>query len=134
MKSLGMLALGTFIGWITSYALVHISNWENPGNVLSAVISAAVAGGVFTFIQFIDRTAALHDALFMYPLGLAYGALLNSFYVFPSEGLVWQVLHVTAVFLASVLLLGLLTWEPLRRRIRGLDDAPGAPSVPQSRE
>jgi hypothetical protein len=125
MKSLGMLALGSFIGWITSYGLIHITDWANPGNVLSAVISAAVAGGVFTFIQFLDGKEALRNALFMYPLGLAYGALLNNFAYLRDEVLVLQMLHVASVGLASLLLLGLIFSEPLRRMVCGWDDATG---------
>jgi hypothetical protein len=114
MTALGMLTLGTFIGWITSYALIHVNDWARPGNVLSAVISAAVAGAVFTFIQYLGGTT-LGNALFYYPVGLAYGALCNSLgYIagYPNiAGLpngTLQALHILAFGMGSALLLALL--------------------------
>lgn len=125
MRSLGMLALGIFIGWITSYGLIHVHDWQNPANVFSAVISAAVAGAIFSFIQFLGGKA-LGDALFMYPLGLAYGALLNSLsYIGYAEKITLQRgLHLFAVVFASALLLLLLFHEPTRRRVRAFDYPP----------
>jgi hypothetical protein len=68
MQSLGMLALGTFIGWVVSYGLLQVTNWANPGNVFSAVISAAVAGVVRAsvppfsciLLAFLTGRSALH--------------------------------------------------------------------------
>ena len=106
MKTLGMLTLGIFIGWVVSYGLLQIHNWDRPANVYTAVISEAVSGGVFVFIQYLDKASSVGDALFMYPVGLAYGSLCNSLgsIGYSAETpMVW--LHIAAFFLASGLLL-----------------------------
>ena len=126
MQSLGMLALGTFIGWVVSYGLLQVTNWANPGNVFSAVISAAVAGGVFTFIQFLGGPN-LGTALFMYPLGLAYGALCAALIWVGQERTLVMILHILGFTVASALLLALLpALLPallLARQGVGLDEA-----------
>lgn len=115
MASLGMACLGAFIGWVVSYGLAHVTDWSNPGNVLSAVLSAAVAGGVFTFIQYLGGTK-LGDALFLYPLGLAYGALSNSFH-WLSDKWYLQLLHIAAFAFASLAILALMFSPELRARL-----------------
>ncbi len=113
MQSLGMLALGTFIGCVVSYGLLQVTNWANPGNVFSAVISAAVAGGVFTFIQFLGGPS-LGVALFMYPLGLAYGALCAALIWIGQERVPIMILHILGFTVASALLLALLLSSDFR--------------------
>jgi hypothetical protein len=72
-----MFMLGAFIGYVVVYGLRQITDWNRPQNVFTAVISAAVAGGVFTFIQYLGGVD-LGVGLFFYPLGLAYGALCTN--------------------------------------------------------
>jgi len=117
MAAIGMTALGAFIGWIIAYVLYRISNWGDPISVLTGVISAAVAGAVFTFIKYLDEHGApTAGAIYYYPVGLAYGAACN--------GLGWvagsvdpnlraptfllRIVHIAVVVLASVLILILL--------------------------
>ena len=112
---LGMLTLGAFIGFIVTFGLQKITDWSNPGNVFSAVISAAVAGGVFTFIQFLGGDK-LGVGLFVYPVGLAYGALCNNlrWVTDPNINKTIAFLHIVGFAIASILLLLLLLWPPLR--------------------
>jgi len=117
MAAIGMTALGAFIGWIIAYVLYRITNWGDPISVLSGVISAAVAGAVFTFIKYLDEHGApTAGAIYYYPVGLAYGAACN--------GLGWvagsvdpkltaptfalRMLHIGVIAIASVLILILL--------------------------
>ena len=118
MASLGMACLGAFIGWIVSYGLVRITDWSKPGNVLSGVISAAVAGGVFTFIQMLGG-AELGEALFLYPLGLAYGAVLNSLGFLHVDRPFLRNLHIVAITVASLATLAVLFTPALRERLPG---------------
>jgi hypothetical protein len=106
MISLGMFALGSFIGFIIAYGLTKITDWKNPANVFSAVISAAVAGGVFTFIQYLGGQS-IGTALFLYPVGLAYGALCSNlrWVVEPNINRLIAFLHIAAFASASILLL-----------------------------
>ena len=112
---LGMFTLGAFIGFIVAYGLQKITDWSNPGNVFSAIISAAVAGGVFTFIQFLGGEK-LGTALFLYPVGLAYGALCNNlrWLTRPDINRSIATLHIVGFSVASILLLLLFLWPPFR--------------------
>ena len=116
MAHLGLICLGAFIGWVVSFGLIKVpsESWKKPATVFAAVISAAVAGGVFTFIKFMGGTK-LGDALFLYPVGLAYGALV--------AGLIWlgeasnqnqRWLHIGGVVGVGVLILVFLFTPPLR--------------------
>src|ERR1700730_3168658 len=106
MAWLGMFCLGAFIGFVTTFGLIKITDWSRPGNVLTSVISAAVAGGVFTFIQYLGG-ASLGSALFLYPVGLAYGALCTNLrWVTDPNATKWVAgLHIAAFAAASVALL-----------------------------
>src|SRR5690349_8304907 len=117
MASLGMVCLGAFIGWIAAYGLVSVTDWSKPVNVLTGVISAAVAGSVFTFIVFLGGNT-MGQALYFYPVGLLYGALINGLRFLPAPRnerytLQWW-LHVGGFALASVAMLGLLLCQPMR--------------------
>jgi hypothetical protein len=105
MAWLGLFCLGAFIGYVTTFGLHKITDWAKPGNVLTAVISAAVAGAVFTFIQFLGGSS-LGTALYLYPVGLAYGALCTNLrWVTEPNATRWvAVLHVLAFTAASVAL------------------------------
>jgi len=117
MAAIGMTALGAFIGWVIAYVLYRITNWGDPISVLSGVISAAVAGAVFTFIKYVDEHGApVAGAIYYYPVGLAYGAVCNGLgWVAGSVDatLKWPTIllrafHILAVVLVSVLILILL--------------------------
>jgi hypothetical protein len=112
---LGMLMLGAFIGFIIAYGLQKITDWSQPGNVFSAIISAAVAGGIFTFIQFLGGEK-LGTALFLYPVGLAYGALCNNlrWVTGPNINRTIASLHIAGFCIASILLLLLFLWPAFR--------------------
>lgn len=115
MAWLGMLMLGSFIGFILAYGLKQITDWKKPANVFSAVTSAAVSGAVFTFIQFLGAEK-LGQALFLYPVGLAYGALCaNLRWVTDKDAdrtIVF--LHIIGFVIASFLLGALLLSERFR--------------------
>jgi uncharacterized membrane protein YeaQ/YmgE (transglycosylase-associated protein family) len=119
MAAIGMITLGAFIGWVIAYVLYRITDWGQPVNVLSGVISAAVAGTVFAFIKYLDEQgASAAEAIYYYPVGLAYGALVNGLGwvagpVDPALKTVTILLrlgHMLAVLLISVLILVLLVY------------------------
>jgi hypothetical protein len=115
MTSLGMFALGAFIGFVIAYGLTKITDWKNPASVFSAVISAAVAGGVFTFIQYLGGQS-IGAALFLYPVGLAYGALCSNLRWVTEQNINPYIasLHVLAFAAASILLLVWFLYPPFR--------------------
>lgn len=114
MVWIGMCALGVFVGYLVTFGLRKIpdASWGNPSSVFSAVISAALGGGLFAFLQFLGGDK-LGPGLFLYPIGLAYGAFCaNLRWV---AGLNWNnlpkgekilaALFISGFALASVLLL-----------------------------
>jgi hypothetical protein len=115
MAWLGMFCLGAFIGFVITYGLTKTTNWENPGNVFTSAISAAVAGGIFTFIEFLGGTS-LGSALFLYPVGLAYGALCANIRWVTGNNVNWWIagLHIGAFAAASVALSLLFVWQWFR--------------------
>ncbi|MHB8270462.1 hypothetical protein [Bradyrhizobium sp.] len=115
MVSLGMFALGAFIGFVIAYGLTKITDWTKPASVFSAIISAAVAGGVFTFIQYLGGTS-IGTALFLYPVGLAYGALCSNLRWVTEQNInrFFALLHIAAFAAASVLLLAWFLYPPFR--------------------
>jgi hypothetical protein len=119
MAALGLFMLGAFIGFVVVYGLRAVTDWSNLGKVLTAVISAAVAGGVFTFIQRIGGST-LGDSLFYYPLGLAYGALciqLTWITSSASGNNSYRNLHILGFAIASILVLALFLSPSLRSRL-----------------
>jgi hypothetical protein len=123
MAGLGLTCLGAFIGYVITYALLQITDWSHPGNVLSSVISVAVAGAVFTFIQWLGGRS-LGSALFMYPVGLAYGALCTNLRWVTLEqiGFNFASLHIVAFTIASLLLIALIVSPGFRQRLGRFDD------------
>ena len=116
MSWLGLLMLGAFIGYVVTYGLRQVSDWSKPSNVFSAVISAAVSGGVFVFIQWLGGEK-LGQALFMYPVGLAYGALCVNLRWVTGQNVnrVIANLHILGFAAASILLLLLLLSSEFRK-------------------
>jgi hypothetical protein len=70
------------------------------------VVSAAVAGGIFTFIQKLNGDSP-GVAPFVYPVGLAYGALCANIRWVTGDDVNWWIagLHIGAFAFASVTLL-----------------------------
>jgi hypothetical protein len=87
MGALGLLMLGAFIGWVICYGLFQTTNWNSPAILINAVIAAAVSGAVFSFITWLQPNG---EAVYWYPVGLAYGALCNAlgyvaFHAYPDD-------------------------------------------------
>ena len=70
MGYLGMLALGAFVGSLVCIAIRKMTTWKDPVKVLTALLSAALAGSAFTFIQKVFGTEMNQGAIYMYPVGL----------------------------------------------------------------
>jgi hypothetical protein len=136
MSSLGLLLLGAFIGTIVTYGLKHITDWTKPGAIFTAVISAAVAGGVYTFIQYLGGPK-LGAALYFYPVGLAYGALCaNMAWLTDRNSYKHPIayLHILGFVVASILLLLLLLYPPIRSwlppdSVQSIDRGVTAPTI-----
>jgi hypothetical protein len=112
------------MGWVISYGIFHITNWDSPAAVFSAVTGAAESGGIFTFIQ--QSGVPTGYAIFFYPVGLAYGALCNgiSHYVknlTPGTDQIFTTLHlgelaIIILAIGSGLALWLILFNPLGDR------------------
>ncbi|WP_445372051.1 hypothetical protein ACH518_04700 [Methylomonas sp. HW2-6] len=75
MKYVGLLALGIFVGTIIAICVQKTaSDFADLAKIITAILSAALSGVVFSFIEKFMKTP-LGDALFMYPIGLAYSLL-----------------------------------------------------------
>lgn len=125
MLWLGMCSLGVFIGCVITYGLTKITDWSKPGNVFSAIISSAIAGGVFTFIKFLDKNGT---AVSLYPVGLAYGMLCINLRWVTDQDRGWFILalkiaHVVAFIVASILLLFIFLWPDFRNILPPLETA-----------
>jgi hypothetical protein len=116
MSWLGLLMLGAFVGFVVTYGLREVRDWSNPANVFSAVVSAAVSGGVFVFIQWLGGEK-LGEALFMYPVGLAYGALCVNLRWVTGQNANGTIayLHIFGFAVASILLALLLLSNDFRQ-------------------
>jgi phosphate/sulfate permease len=74
MSYIGMLALGGFIGYVVTVGIQSVDDWSDLQKILATIISAALTGGVFSFIEFLGGNK-LKDALFFYPIGLVLAML-----------------------------------------------------------
>ncbi|HEX6374345.1 MAG TPA: hypothetical protein VFZ91_01360 [Allosphingosinicella sp.] len=117
MAALGLLILGAFVGYIILHGLRKITDWGNPVATINGVLSAAVAGGLFTLISESTQSQIGED-IYFYPVGLGYGALCR--------GLEWvgdgninfvKGLHLAAFGLASLLVLLLMFYLPARQAL-----------------
>ncbi len=115
MAWLGMLMLGSFMGFIIAYGIKQITDWSKPANVFSAVTSAAVSGAIFTFIQYLGGKE-LGAAIFLYPVGLAYGALCANLRWVTEAGADRTIafLHIASFAIASILLVLVLLSDRFR--------------------
>lgn len=110
MVALGMLILGSFVGFCCLYVLFKISDWQSPVAILTGLLSAAVGGGLF--VLFDKAPVSIGNAIYYYPVGLGYGALC--------AGIMWigndtsneraniKYVHIAAFGVVSVLLLLIL--------------------------
>jgi hypothetical protein len=116
MRWLGMFCLGGFMGFVICFGLTQITDWSNPGTIFSAVVSTAIAGGTFTFIQWLNGDTP-GVAPFFYPVGLAYGALCANIRWVTGDDINWWIagLHIGAFAFASVALLLLFVCPPFRK-------------------
>jgi hypothetical protein len=123
MAHLGLLALGIFVGTLVCIAVRKTTNWSDGAKVIVSLLGAALSGVVFTFIQRVLGTN-LGEALFMYPVGLAWSLLW--LYAGQAMGNVgsgdahvriagW--LHIAGMILGTVLVLLLLMSEDLRNSL-----------------
>jgi hypothetical protein len=134
MDALGMLALGLFIGSVVTIGIQATRDWSNLAKVLSTIFSAALAGTVFTFIEFLGGSK-LGNALFYYPVGLLLGlmwgyaraALAN---VQAEHGnartLGW--LHLAGLFGCTLVVIALLFSPSLRGKLPNASDHSQAPN------
>ena len=123
MRYLGLLTLGIFVGTLLGIAVRMTTNWSDAVKVIAGIISVALSGVVFTFIQRMWG----HDlgpALYMYPVGLAYSLV----WLFADQAISnvksdnlnltlvgW--LHIAGMVLATVLVLLFLLSDNFRRRL-----------------
>ena len=121
MGYLGMLALGAFVGSLVCIAIRKMINWKDPVKVLTALLSAALAGSAFTFIQKTFGTDPNQGAIYMYPVGLLWSltwlyadqAVEHISSAQHSKKVIgW--LHVAGIILSTALVLLLLLSESFR--------------------
>jgi hypothetical protein len=134
MAGLGMLFLGAFIGWVIAYGLYQITVWTNPANIFAVVTGAAVSGAVLVFIKYADPGTT---GIFFYPVGLAYGALLNclGFYIADPTHHYNEpktILGMLTLFIASCLLLSLFFFPYVQGAVKNVAAALQSPPVVQS--
>lgn len=112
MAALGLLILGAFVGYIITYALKKVGDWTNPVATLTGILSAAVAGTLFAFME---KYASIGESIFYYPIGLGYGALCNGLeWVAQDDMSPLKWLHLAAFAAASVAIVALMFSESLR--------------------
>jgi len=120
MAAIGLLILGAFVGYIILHGLFKITDWKNPIATLNGVLSAAVAGGLFTLISHLAQSQAgdshVDRAIYFYPVGLGYGGLCRGLeWVGQGNMSVVKVLHLIAFALASLMVLALIFYPPVRQ-------------------
>jgi hypothetical protein len=88
MIAVGMFALGGFIGFVISFCLLRIQDWRKGAAILSGALSAAIAGGLFTFIKMLETQSGgpIGNNIFYYPIGLAYGVVTTRLEWLGSQG------------------------------------------------
>lgn len=136
MNYLGLLALGVFVGTLLCIAVRKTTDWSDAVKVAVAIIGAALSGTVLIFIE--DKMGVTSgDAIFMYPVGLAWSLL----WLYADQAIenvrsdngnqrIVGWLHVGAMALGTVLMLLLLLSEDARKRLP--TNAPIPDSQPRS--
>jgi len=120
MSYVGLLALGIFVGTLLCIAVRKTTNWSDAVKVIIALLGAALSGTVFTFIDKI-LGSTLGNAVFMYPVGLAWSLL----WLFAEQAIgnvrdpninlrIVGWLHIIGMVVATVLVLMLLLWDGFR--------------------
>jgi len=122
MAAVGMLMLGAFIVFVIAYSFGETKDWTKPVSIISGAISAAVAGGVFTFIKFVGGVE-LGNALFYYPLGLAWGALCTNLRWVAGQNVkgTFAYLNIIATVVATVFIVLLLFSKDFRDLLPSLN-------------
>ena len=110
MIALGMLILGTFVGFCCLYVLFQIKEWKSPLAIINGICSAAVSGGLLAIFN--GAHESIGNFIYYYPVGLGYGGLF--------AGVIWvgrdapdgsdpvKYIHIFAFGLASLLLIMIL--------------------------
>jgi hypothetical protein len=130
---LGLCALGIFIGYIVTFGLrkITLEAWQNPSAVFSAILPAALGGGLFAFLDFLHKSNEhLGQAVYLYPVGLAYGAICANLIWLTT--LNWEekskarlgYLFIFAFTVATLLLLAIFLYPPFREPLLALDRLP----------
>lgn len=123
MSYLGLLALGVFVGTLLCIAVRRTTDWSDAVKVAVAIIGAALSGTVLIFIEDEMRVTS-GDAIFMYPVGLAWSLL----WLYADQAIenvrsdngnqrIVGWLHVGAMVLGTVLMLLLLLSEDARESL-----------------
>ncbi len=120
MRYLGLLMLGVFVGTLLCVAVRKTTNWSDSVKVVVALIGAALSGVVLIFIDKLPGIAA-GEAVFMYPVGLAWSllwlyadqAIENVKSADPNQKLVGR-LHLAGMGVGTALVLLLLLSESFR--------------------
>ena len=123
--ALGLCLLGVFVGYVIAYTLQHTQPkaWENPTSIVVGILSAAVAGSAILFARQLGDQKTVDTFLSFYPVGLAYGALCTNaaWLIDPKNeksAEPWiKGLYIIAIVTASILLLALLLYNPLRSHL-----------------
>lgn len=120
MGHLGLLALGVFVGTLLCIAVRRTTNWSDPVKVVVSLLGAALSGVVFTFIEKMMGDS-LGQALYMYPVGLAWSLLwlyadqaLDNIKSTDSSLKIVGFLHLLGMIIGTTLVLLLLLSKPFR--------------------
>lgn len=115
MAFVGTLTLGIFMGYVIVFGLLNVTDWKRPATIFSAVIAAATTGGIFSLLQQYAYTQ-IGDAIYFYPLGLAYGGLCTNLKFVGYDDLnLPRGLHIAAFVFATGLLLLLIFSSTVRQ-------------------
>lgn len=71
MEHISLYALGIFVGSIISYSIIQVKNWDKIISIVSGLLSAAVSGAIFIFIDGDLKSSDHSGSIYFYPIGLA---------------------------------------------------------------
>lgn len=115
MATVSFLSLGLFVGLLVSFVLLHITDWTNWAAILSGALSAAVAGGIFVFLELANSRTADNscNAKYAYPMGL----LLALLWVFIHYAHKHKTMYFIGGSAATLLVLAILFVPSVRRKL-----------------
>ena len=130
MSFLGMLSLGLFVGGVIGLVMAADPKPSSTVNSFSAILGAAIGGGLGAFIQFIETP--LQDEVYAYPMGLVLGFIwpfvTGSWLLVREEGGPKKhplaVVHIAAVVLVTVLTFLLIMFPQVRGMLDAAQTAP----------